>query len=44
MPITQPKSDFDRWQDKEKDRDESQKTGKQVYIKGVKNGKKKESK
>ena len=39
MPVTRPKSDFDRWDDREKDMDESHKTGKGVYAKGAKNAK-----
>jgi hypothetical protein len=42
MPIEQPKSNFDRWQDRENDMDESHKTGKDSYIKGEnRNGKNK---
>lgn len=37
--IETPKSDFDRWADKEKKRDESLKTGEGIYLKGEKNGK-----
>jgi hypothetical protein len=41
MPITTPKSEFTSRRDiREEKHDESQKTGKGVYIKGVKNGKK----
>ena len=39
-----PKSDFDRYEDKQKDMDESLKMGEGIYVKGGKNGKKKNSK
>ena len=42
--IETPKSDFDRYEDKQKDMDESLKTGEGIYVKGekIKNGKKKD--
>ena len=44
MPVTNPKSDFDRWENKEKDRKESLKMGEESYLKGVKSNASKKSK
>lgn len=41
MPITEPKSDFDRYEKKQEMQEENQKTGAEIYLKGEKkNGKK----
>ena len=38
--IETPQSDFDRYEDKQKERDERLKTGEGIYTKGDSNGKK----